>query len=303
MKVLIVGLPYFGTYIQDKLSTNYPEHKFVYLNTYYNKKDQLSYLIHILNADVVYSINGVTRDSKTIDVALKMKKKIIYHWVGSDLINAKNDFKNGLINTNYINDAVHLADSPWFVDELKQIGISAVYCPLNAYKVGASDNEMNFPDKFTVLNYIKEGSEEFYGFNDFISLAKHFPEINFHIAGMSNANTILPENVKLLAWVDDMKVEIQNSVACLRMPKHDGLSFFVLESLGEQRYVIYNQPFEPCIMANSLDTAKQSIQMLYERFCKGELELNTKGSEYVEQHFNEKEVVSNLFRILSQDHE
>lgn len=302
MKVLIVGLPYFGAYIQDKLSSNYPEHKFVYLNTYYSKKDRLSYLFHILNADVVYSINGVTRDSKTIDVALRMNKKIIYHWVGSDLINAKSDFENGLINSSYINTATHLADSPWFVKELEQIGIDSVYCPLNAF-IENKDEENNFPDKFTVLSYIKEGSEDFYGFDTFINLAKCFPEISFHIAGMSNAHINLPENVKLLGWVKDMKAEINKSVVCIRMPKHDGLSFFVLESLGEQRYVIYNQLFEPSILAKNFEEARESIQQIYNQFSNGELGLNVNGSKYVNQNFNEIKVVSNLFKILSHDYE
>jgi hypothetical protein len=298
MKVLIIGLPYFSAYIQKKLQAHFPAHQFVNLNTYYHYRDKIRFAYHLPSTDVVYSINGATHGSRSIDWALKLHKKIVFHWVGSDLMNAKVDFQKGIINADYIQKVTHLTDTPWFVQELADIDIKASFAPLNAVAFNFEVNP-ELPDTFSVLTYIKQGSEFFYGIDTIISLAMQFPQIVFNIAGMDHFEQELPSNIKLLGWVDDMRAHIKKNWLSLRMPIHDGLSFFVIESLAEKRYVIYNQLFQPSLMAKDADSAAIIIQDLWNQFKANTLGPNLKGSSYIQKHFNEKQVLSTIFNALS----
>lgn len=300
MKVLLVGLPYFSKFIAKKLQDNFPKHKFIHLNTYYSNKDKIRYLFHIFSADVVYSINGSTSKSSVINLALWLKKRIIFHWVGSDLMLAKEAYKSNSINPNYIQNVTHITDTPWFVGELANIGINARFVPLSVYSA-QFNLKISLPSSFSVLSYVKEGNEEFYGFQTIIEIAKMRPDIRFQIAGMKNYIAALPSNIQLLGWVTDMAKVIQENVICMRTPLHDGLSFFVIESLALGRYVIYNQKYEPSIFAESTSEIISQIDRIKDLYDKNELDVNHQAVKFVQSNFNETKVLLDLFKTLNRN--
>lgn len=93
--------------------------------------------------------------------------------------------------------------------------------------VGKSEIQaLPFPKKFNVLLYIPQDKQEFYGIRRLHNIASQLAEVSFWVAGANKADIPLPENVRLLGWVSNIEDYIQQSVVCMRFPKHDGLSFF-----------------------------------------------------------------------------
>ncbi len=296
MKIIVTGLPYFGKKISALLNKADIGNKYIFLNTYYSNYDRLRFLWYILFSKTVYSINGATGKSFVLGLAIKLKKRVVFHWVGSDLMLAKKEIENNTADRRFIDYPFHLTDSPWYVRDLKAIGINAKYIPL--LSIDKIPDEVEFPKTFNALAYIPQNDQEFYGFSTFIKLAKFFPEINFNIAGSSEYSEDLPNNLKLLGWIKDMKPVFDNSIVSIRFPKHDGLSFFVLESLLYSRYVIYNYELDNCLVAKNIDEIKNRLSGLIEKFKTGSLELNTKGREFVIHEFS-KENINILAKILT----
>ncbi len=296
MKIIVTGLPYFGRKISALLSQADTGNDYIFLNTYYSNYDRIRFLWHILFAKTVYSINGATGKSFVLSLAIKLKKHVVFHWVGSDLFLAKDAITNNTADKSFIDYPVHLTDSPWYVSDLKEIGITAKY--LSLLSVDKVPDIVSFPNEFNVLAYIPQDNQEFYGISTIIELAKILPEINFNIAGSSECSAELPSNIKLLGWIKDMKPVFENSVVSIRFPKHDGLSFFVLESLLYSRYVIYNYELENCLLVKNIEEIKYRLSVLIEKFKTGNLELNTKGKEFVIREFS-KENINKLAKILT----
>ena len=293
MKVLIIGLPLFAKNLAKELNQFDPDNRYVCLNTHYRFIDKLKFLYHVRNCDIVYSLNGSIYNARAFDMALKFKKKLIIHWVGTDVIKAKKSYGDRLINKKYIEQATHFCEVDWIKQELEEIGISADPVPFlsfdnRGYTVGS------FPEKFSLLTYIGLNRAEFYGFNEILALAIKFPDIDVNVVGISEYSGKLPENVNLLGWVKDMNAIINNSVVCVRFPKHDGLSGFVLESLACGRHVIYKYPFPHCSAVSDLAELQDVTNALYEKFSDDNLDVNTEGVAYIKDNFSQEKVLSNL---------
>jgi len=279
------------------LKNHFHDDQFFLLNTYYSFWDKILYLILLPFADVIYSINGVTHGSKVIDLAIRFKKRIVFHWAGSDVLYAREAFEKNIVIGDYLHKSKHLACSPWFVDELASLGIHAQYIPLNTCSVNP-DSKSTMPDNFSILTYIPQGNENFYGIDYIIHLAEKFPDTEIRIAGMSSYSRLLPANITLLGWITNMAEEIRNSTICIRMPEHDGLSFFVIQSLANQRYVIYNQKFDPCIYAFDDQSLQDKVSELKTKFERNELKGNVDGMNYVIKNFDERDIVQKIYHVL-----
>lgn len=295
MKVVLAGFKYFSDYLSKELMEFSSKDKFISLDTYGKSIDKLKYLYHIRNADVLYYINGTVDSSKVIDLAIRLKKKVIFHWVGSDVEKAKIAHSKNLMNLKYLTYPKHLTDTPWFVDDLNRIGINAVFAPLKAIQI---QSIKEFPSEFSVLTYIQKGNEDFYGMKSIVKAAKELPNIQFNILALDKYNEKIPENIKLLGWQKDVKQFINNNVVSIRIPKTDGLSFFVLESLSLQRHVIYSKKFESCLNVNNDIQLIETLQNLKQQFDMKKLELNIAGSQFVVKNFDRQVVLSTIYNHI-----
>ncbi|MCX7862582.1 MAG: hypothetical protein N2449_06270 [Bacteroidales bacterium] len=287
--VLIVGLPYFAKKIQVKLKQNDKRNVYLCLNTYYNFFHKILYLLFLPFSTAIYSVNGTIEKSKSITLALFFKKKIVMHWVGTDVLLAKIAYSKQNHKPSYINNIFHITDTPWFEDSLKEIGIDAKFLPLYVAENKMLEN-IEFPDKFNVLVYIPQHKQEFYGIKRLQYIASLLPNINFYVAGVEKSIVSLPPNVILLGWVTDMSKVILNSVVCMRIPEHDGLSFFVLEALQHQRYVLYNQPLPHTFYVNDDNEIIEKLKELINLHSEKKLSLNKDGREWVINVFSEKNI-------------
>lgn len=280
----MIGLPYFTSKVKLNLSRNDKSNKYIALNTYYRKIDKIRFLFLLPFCKTVYSINGVIDHSFAISLSLLFKKKVVFHWVGSDVKTAINAYNSGKYNQSFINKPIHLTDTPWFVDELKKIGINAIFQPLLTLE--NKEEIIPFPSDFKVLTYIPQHDQEFYGIYRLKEIAEQLPEIKFEVIGTEKPIVSMPLNVTFYGWVESSKPYIQNSVVCLRIPKCDGLSFFVLEAYSQARYVIYNQKLNFSIYAENDNKIIEQIVRLKNQFDKDISELNTKAREWVEKNFS-----------------
>lgn len=296
MKVLIIGLKHFGHASAQMLKEFNPKHTFIYLDTYYSTVDKFRFLLHLLTADCVYSINGAITKSLLFWFTLLLKKKLVMHWVGSDILVAKENFKLNKINRKFIHKAKHLTDTPWFVPELKTIGIDAAYIPIPL--INTTEKIAAFRDYFNVLAYIPQGKEKQYGFEHVLLAAKELPKITFNIVGLSTYHAPLPPNIKLLGWVDKVQAYFSEAIVTVRMPIHDGLSMFVLETLLHARYSIYNQPFSGSYFASDSQQLISQLKELIKKFDAGDLPLNYIGQKRVLAQHSKENSVSILFQNL-----
>lgn len=295
MKVLLVGLPYFSKQLARDLQRKYPTDTFISLNTYYSKLDQLKFFYHILNTDIVHSINGTLGKSKVLEIALKLKKKIIFHWVGTDTHTALEAFKSGNYNPDFITHPTHIGVAPWFKENLDQIGIEFKLAYLKSF--AKKFEEFQFPKEFSVLSYIAQSRPEFYGIETVIEIAKKLPEIKFNLVGINSYSSELPPNIILNGWVDNMPEWIENSVVCLRLPKTDGMPFFVIESLSLGRYVAFNKKYIHSDYCVTVDDFVEYIESKKELFDNKNLPINKDVANKVLEDFNEDSILGNIYAI------
>ena len=291
MKILIVGLPLFAERLQKELTAFDTANSYYQLNTYYSRKDKLKAFFMMPFMDVVFSINGTTSKSGVIDLALFFKKRVQFNWVGTDVLKA---LANKNRNEKYISDVEHYCEVEWIQEELKPIGINAKLMNFVAFE-RAFDIPVLAKDQLNVLSYISDKRADFYGINEFLTLAKHFPSVNFYIAGTKAENySPLPPNVQALGWVENMNELFDKVHVTLRFPEHDGLSSFILESLARGKQVIYKYPFNHCLSCESLDEMIETIEKIKSDFDNGKDLVNIEAKQFINEHFSKEKIFGDL---------
>jgi hypothetical protein len=298
MKVSIVGLPYFSCKLAKKLALYDKNNVYVAYNTFYSRYEQVKYIFDLCNTDIVYSIGGCIKGNRTIDMALATGKTVIMHWVGTDVLEATNDYKKGIFKKPYFKNIRHLCEVSWIQDELKLIGINADAAQFitfdDAYAVFGG-----FPEQFSILSYVGKGREKFYGIDMLIKLALDFPAVEIKVTGISNyMEQMLPTNLKLLGWVDSMNEQYLNCVLYLRLPQHDGLAFSVLEALRNGRYVGYSQKLEHTYHIDNYASLHKLTSGLIKKWLAKDLSENVDGMNYVAKVYSESDVLDNLLTLF-----
>jgi len=296
MNIAIIGNSYFGPILTKQLSDFDKKNSYKFYNTNEKLIDKIKFAINIPFIDIVYSISASISGGGALNLALKFNKKIVQHFIGSDVLSAQNDFKHKRINKELIRNSEYLCEAEWIKDELKELNIYAKIVPYKAHE------EFLIPKKFgnfSVLTYLGKDKEEYYGINDFIKLAIDFPQIKFKIAGIVRYKD-LPQNIKCLGWVD-LNEEMQKSTVYIRNAKHDGLAFSVIEALALGRYVARNYNFPFVDYFKNYEELKKIIIDKYIDFQKGELDINYKAIEFIENNFNKSKVLSNIVKILEEN--
>lgn len=264
------------------------------LDTYYDKKDRLKAPFYLYRSDILYSINGALHGSKMFDLALKWNKKIVMHWAGSDVLRARESFKKGSFQKEFIEKAAHWCQSEWIQKELNEIGINAEIIGIHGQKTLSEAKP--FPKEMKVLSYLPENRAGFYGEQAILTCAQAFPEINFHLIG--TGKKYQEKNILSHGWVNNPEDFINDSVVVIRFAEHDSLADIVLKSLHRGRYVLYNYPFNYCEHCTTHDDLIKSIGSFKSKFDKGLLELNIQAHNFVESSFNENVIFNQLHKRL-----
>ena len=142
--------------------------------------------VEIVRADMVYQVFGQSvRASKSLSLAALLKKKIVIHWIGTDVLDATVEYKKTgkILNEEY--QHVDLACAAHLKDELMKIGVHSEYVPI--FPIDIPFEPLPAPSQHAILSYIPEDKTAFYGLPELKHLAKRFPDIDFHIVANSGA--------------------------------------------------------------------------------------------------------------------
>ena len=260
-----------------------------------SKWDKLLTLPDLLWADTVYHLYGVDLNRVVLlRIAKLLKKKIILHWIGTDVMEATEQYQKDhrILNEQYPH--IDLADAEYLRTELEDIGIHAAFVPIVSF-------DLNYPvqpapEKHMVLSYIPETREQFYGMEILKELARRHPEVPFCIVandGKNDSNKL--PNIHYMGRVGRQEMaELYGKCSVLfRYPKHDGMSVMVLEAMGLGRQVIYRYPFAHVITPEN--DSIEAIDAALQKVLSEPPKVNQEGSDYVKREFT-KEKISEWYR-------
>lgn len=285
-RILLIAYPNQYNKLKNLLESD----KVVVNTLVFEKNNKISKLIktvkEYINNDCIYFGYGQTKYNYYLMLAKFFKKDIYIHWIGSDvlMLNNKKIIKK-------LNKVVkkHFSCSSLIKKELHEKGIESVEIPI----VPNFDNYdmASLPKEHSVLAYLPEGKEEFYGGNLILSLARKYKNIKFFIlANNSFGNS--ESNIINLGYVNEKEMEkVYNNISILiRVPEHDGLSLMLLEALIKGKEVIYCYDFPHTIKANDFKT----LDKKFEKIIRKKPEKNIDGHEFVIRKY----AISNIKKKL-----
>ena len=246
---------------------------------------------------VVHYLSG-DRHPLIYIVSRLLGKKVIIHWIGTDVMNAtcntKGAFSILLSKVAYRMADMHLADFQPLANELRPLGIDAIVVPL-VPDIHSLQEDITWPSEDVALVYLPEWRPEFFGSGIVFRLAEELPEIKFLVVAHSGEGAPQLPNIKYLGWVDDMETVWKQVKVYLRLTKHDGLSHTVVEALARAKHVTWSYEFPYCHQARTLEQAKDALTHIFKRN-----EPNIPGMHYVYSQFEPSKLVRDYKNIYLQ---
>jgi len=297
MKIIFSGAPLFAKKLTQHLQDYDKNNNYLYINIKEGIFQRLRFYFHMLNSDILHVTYVDAYFMKSVDFALKFKKKIILSWIGTDVSNAIPKIKEKTFNQNYIDHVTHVTASKCLRDELyNEVGIDALYLP-NIIITTQQPTQLNYQTKFSALTRIAKNREIFYGIETIKKLALDFPNIQFNIAGIDNYPD-LPSNIRCLGWIDVNK-ELLNCSVFIRYMEHDGESHAVIEALSLGKPVLYNYDFPHTFFIQDYEQLKSNLDRIIKMFNDNRLIPNKQAVEYIKKNYNKDYVLQQYIDLFN----
>ena len=219
-----------------------------------------------------------------------LKKKIIVHFVGSDILRLKKVKYFDRLNWILALKSAHriFVGAPWHVDELKNyLKTESLILFFNNYE--REREPIPFPYQFTVLSYLPPGKPDFYGEKLIKGLIEKYPEIKFIILGINKFSYFTNVETKQIDYDTDMMEIYKQTSLLIRLTKHDGFSSMVLEALSLGRNVIWTYKIPHCFQ---MEAEREKLLNLFNKARKGEY--NASGAHWVRNNFNYSNFINKL---------
>ena len=245
---------------------------------------KLRELFKLVSADCVYIVSGCDVQSTfAYRLALKLKKKVIVHWIGTDVLRIREDYYK---NPRKINsECENYAVVSWLKDELTEIGIRSKELPIVPFDISYECDEI--PEKHRILTYIPKHRAKFYNYELTKRLAAELPEVKFYIVGNDGMddNEKL-QNVEYLGWLDrkQMQAIIKECTILFRYPEHDGLPRMIIEALAAGREVVYRYKF-PYVSTPQSEKIEDILKIMRNILDK-KPRVNYEAEKYIKNHFS-----------------
>ena len=275
-RILIWGDDYNSMLVYNELRIIHPHLSIVNID-----KPFLTKLKYILNNDILYVISG--KMGMLMIIAKLLGKRIIIHWVGTDLLK----FHKSNLLTKILYRTIptkHIFVSQSLMKEFPHNRNVFLFPIFRQYPLVKTD----FKIKKEILTYIPENREDFY-YGQFITdFFKKKKSYNLHVIGNSGTSFKKNNNIKFYGWIDERKINklINKCSIYIRFVKHDGFPKLVVDNLYNYNFVIYNKPFPYTINC----TPEESIlnDVLTNIYKKHSLKKsNQKQHEYIEKLYSE----------------
>lgn len=261
---------------------------------------KLRFLAELPRTVVIFAYWGTVNHSRALELANHLGKRVVQFWAGTDVLDAERAVKAGLLYRPLTDRCIHLCESEWTRDELAAFGIRAHVVPLAPLTSFPEASALTMPDTFSVLAYVGQAREDFYGLPKILQIARHFPTVPFRICGNdgSSLSHACPPNVTFLGWTEDIASLYDESAVFLRIPEHDGCSFSIREALAWGRYVIASYPYAHCLVAREDEVIASHLGSLKRAFDAGSLPPNRGGRDFVVTEYDEARVAEQLCPFL-----
>lgn len=229
-------------------------------------------------------------------------KITICHWMGTDVLRAGRETRfrlMALILKEFVD--LNLVYSENLQKELYNIGVHSVIWPIPVdSEYFAVVDLPPMPERFSVL--CKIADDWLYGSDIILKLAKDLPNVRFLVVPGKDvrpswllSRSAEAPNLIFLGWKDNMFEVYRQTTVLLRLTKHDGLSYMVVESLALGRQVIWSHKYIPfCHHVKSYDQVKEAIVKI-----KRNPELNVEGAQYVRKNFSSEGLIKVIVEIYS----
>ena len=296
-RVVILGLPYFGRIAESALRDHGWEAAY-YDHPGRNALGWLRLVPAVLRARCFYLISSrIDRRSPQAIIARLLRKPMLIHWVGTDVVFALESFRAGQASRFLLEHATHIVDAPWLAEELAEMGIASEYQPLPVPAIHEGEPPP-LPQAFTALIYypVDPVDREVYDAETYFRLVRDFPEITFRLVP-SPPETLpgpIPPNLHATGWVADLDPVYRDTTVYIRLTSHDGTSFMAVESLSRARYVIWTHPMPGAIQATGYKDVAANLRSLYDRHQRGELPLNDEGRQSILDLFDTSRLSTQL---------
>lgn len=283
-RVLIGGLPYFGRMLADMLDGDGWQCR--YLPSAGRRPAAWAATAAALSrADLVYLIGGQIERWSRPDWLVRLgRRPVVVHWVGSDVTYALGVARRRAASRSLLCRPVHWAEVEWTAAELRLLGIDAHVVPLTSLCLVGE--VVPLPQRFTVLCYLPDARPDFYGRPFVMQLAASFPEARFLVAGTEGRGWAASANVEFLGWRSQMAPVYAQSSVLLRLPRHDGLSFMVLEALAAGRRVIWSHALDGVVEVHSEGEARQALAALADAHARGMLRPDEAAARLTRERFS-----------------
>tara|TARA_R110000737_G_scaffold302308_2_gene309403 strand:+ start:1397 stop:2317 length:921 start_codon:yes stop_codon:yes gene_type:complete len=256
------------------------------------------------NEHIVIYFNTNTR--RAIQTAFKIKRKgfkIIKFWTGTDVSNLNDlSFLKKTFSIFFLKRLIklHLTNSSWLTDELKELSITSQHwispTPLYFDAKNTSHNELAAKEKI-VLIYSNEGREWLYNAELMLKIAKLTPQLKFIFIGNNALKIIDLPNAQSLGVVNqDKMVELyKKSHILLRITEHDGFPRMIIEALYFGLNVIFNN-----IIPHTILSTKNTTEIIEKLLSKEVEAVNFLGRDYALKTFSAEQWVSQIQQYSTQ---
>lgn len=290
---IIIGLVCYDTQ-KEQLKNMLVDDNIKVIDLNYNGKSKIKKLCFILKRirkiNLLYFGYGCYRINPYLRIAKIYKKKVISHWIGSDVLKAQ-ELGNLKSVQSYID--CNLTCSPIIKEELLELKIESKEIPI--LPMNMSEEYSALPAKHGVIMYLPKGNEKFYGISYLEYAAKEFKDLDFYIVGNDN-DSINLKNVHFLGKIPKEKMfELYDKTSILiRLPEHDGLSLMLLEALVKGKEVIYCYDFPHTVRVTNNNELKEAIINIISNVPK----YNEKGHNYILEQYNLHDIKERLKEIV-----
>lgn len=291
MRVLITGLSLFSKRLAADLQAFDPENTYLFFDTYYSRKDLLKFIWNLRKADIVISMNGVTDRSRTLDLVLKFKKKLVLQWMGSDALYAIDRQKNGTLSRDYIDYAWNFVDSPWLLEEVGSIGVKPEVVKFKFFE--SSEKPVERYEALKVITYLSHNRQVFYGLDWVLQLAADNPDIPFEVYGTDASDKPGTSNISWKGWqeAEVFTKALREAPIFLRLTEHDGFSVSLIEALTSGCEVLTRMPVEYAVVVESPEDMLTKFKAVRQRVMARDLTPDLENARKVKAEFNREKAL------------
>ncbi|MCE3296445.1 MAG: hypothetical protein K0R65_2159 [Crocinitomicaceae bacterium] len=300
MRVIVTGLKYFSEQLVQDLSEFDRKNSYTFVNTYTSFWGKIKFMLLLPFTKVVISFNGPTDKSGSLDWVLRLRKKLLIQWMGTDAQHALQRQENKTINRKYIDYAsAHLVDFDLLKEDVTRLGLTPEWQDFKSLKAYEPEK---YYDDLMVLSYVPETRQAYYGMHWICELAAENPDTIFTLIGLQECEFETTPNMRFLGWTSEEEtMELMKTHAVfLRLTEHDGCSLSVLKAMSMGAEVCWTFPYKYTHHTPGLETLKGRFTEVCELVQSRNLKPNAEIRNFVLESFQKEKVIRDYIRKIEE---